>query len=853
VAGHRDERSEASTEPADATGRRPGIGVLTLQILLVAAAYYVAARLGLELSLVKKNVTPLWPPTGIAVAALLVLGRRVWPGIAVGAFLVNLPISTDAVAAAATAAGNTLAPLLAAILLERVGFRRAMDRGRDALAIVFLGALLSMIVSASIGTATLLASGAIERSELPSAWAVWWTGDAMGVLVVAPFLLTLGVTRLRRPASWPRVAEAAASFLVLTVVTIAVTQAQMRLLFVVIPVVGWIAWRFQQRGAAPAALLVAVVTTWSAAEGLGPFADGSLFEKMLTLQVFNATVVLTSWFFAAIVTERIRSREALEQSAHELEERVRERTAELSTANERLTAEMAEREGAERRLRAQGRQLADAQRVARIGSWEWAIPDQQVSWSDEMYRIHGHEPQAFPVTFDRAMAQVLGEDAERIRRNVEDVLREPGADRDLPQVEYRITRADGAERVLIGRARVRVGADGMPLRLVGTVQDVTETRRAEREHDIAETLQRSLLPEGLPRIPGVSLAARYLPASTDMAIGGDWFDVIQLPNGRVALAIGDVAGHGLPAASSMGQVRMAVRAYALEEESPAEVMDRVHTLVQQLLVAEMVTLVFLVFDPETCTVRFANAGHPPPLVIEDGKASFLTEGLSPPLGVVTAPAGQAEAVATLAPGAMLLLYTDGLVERRGVSIRDGLRRLGAEAAGAGSDLEALCDHVLRAMVELPRSDDVAMLALRPVPLTAEPLVIDVPAEPRVLAPLRQTLRRWLAELEADDDDVTSVLIACGEACANAIQHAYGAREGRLQVEFAHADGMVQLAVRDEGSWRPGSGSEEGGLGLPLMRELMDAVDVEQTAGGTVVRMRRRLRAGAGTAPRLVEQ
>jgi anti-sigma regulatory factor (Ser/Thr protein kinase) len=435
---------------------------------------------------------------------------------------------------------------------------------------------------------------------------------------------------------------------------------------------------------------------------------------------------------------------------------------------------------------------------------------------------------------------------------VEGVLREPGLDRDLPQVEYRITRNDGAERVLIGRSTVRVGADGMPRRLVGTVQDVTETRRAEREHHIAETLQRSLLPEELPQIPGVSLAARYVPASTDMAIGGDWFDVIQLPNGQVALAIGDVAGHGLPAASSMGQVRMALRAYALEEDSPAQVMDRVHTLVQQLLVAEMVTLVFLVFDPATCTVRFANAGHPPPLVIGDGEASYLTDALSPPLGVITYPAGHTEAVAKLGPGAILVLYTDGLVERRGVSIRDGLARLGREAAGAGADLEALCDHVLRTMVEPPRSDDVAMLALRPVPLTEEPVRIDVPAEPRVLAPLRQTLRRWLAELEADDDDVSSVLIACGEACANAIQHAYGAREGRLQVEFAHAEGTVELAVRDEGRWRPGSGTG-GGLGLPLMRELMDAMEVEQTADGTVVRMRRRLRAGARAASRAGEQ
>src|SRR5206468_9950527 len=116
-----------------------------------------------------------------------------------------------------------------------------------------------------------------------------------------------------------------------------------------------------------------------------------------------------------------------------------------------------------------------------------------------------------------------------------------GRDHDLPPSEYRIVRADGTERVLLGKARLSVGPDGSPLRMVGTVQDITEGKRAEREHRIAETLQRSLLPDRLPEIPGVLLAARYVPASQDMEVGGDWYDVVQLPNGHVGLAIGDVA------------------------------------------------------------------------------------------------------------------------------------------------------------------------------------------------------------------------------------------------------------------------------------------------------------------------
>src|SRR2546427_11557417 len=163
----------------------------TSKVVLVGGAYYVAAILGLRLSLIERNVTPLWPPTGIAVVAFLIFGWRVWPGIALAALAVNLPISTNGLAAAVTATGNTVAPLVAATLLVRVGFRREIDRLQDALAIVFLGALLSMLISASVGAGTLVLSGAIPASKVPAAWAGWGTGDALGVLVVAPFLLRL--------------------------------------------------------------------------------------------------------------------------------------------------------------------------------------------------------------------------------------------------------------------------------------------------------------------------------------------------------------------------------------------------------------------------------------------------------------------------------------------------------------------------------------------------------------------------------------------------------------------------------------------------------------------------------------
>jgi PAS domain S-box-containing protein len=793
--------------------KRPGGWSYAAGVLLVAVAYYTAAKLGLRLALVGRNITPIWPPTGIAVVAFLVLGRRVWPGVALAAFAVNLPISTGVLPATATAAGNTIAPLVAATLLAKVGFRREIDRLRDATAIVFVGALLSMSISASVGTGVLVASGALPADELPGSWAVWWAGDAMGVLVVAPFVLSL-VRPWRRPGRprW-RHLEAAALFVLTATVCLVAIDADPNLMFLVIPLLGWAAWRFQQRGAAPAALLVVVVASWAAAKGVGPFRTGTMLEKMLILQAFNATVAFCSFFFAAVVTERMQAHRALERSAAGLEARVRQRTS----------------------------QLSEAQQIAHIGSWEWLIPQQRISWSDEMYRIHGYVPQEFPVTFETTVDRVHAEDAARIRSNTEAALQRAD-DHDLPTIEYRITRPDGAERVLLGKAKVCVGPDREPLRMVGTVQDVTEARKAEREHRIAETLQRGLLPDRLAEVPGLALAARYVPAGADMAVGGDWYDVVELPSGHVGLAIGDVAGHGPRAASTMGQLRMALRAYALEEPSPADVVGRLDRLVSRLLESEIVTLVYLVLDLDSGVVQFANAGHPPPLVVgPGGQASFLDGGLGSPLGCDD-PGLTAEASFRLVPGSTLLLYTDGLVERRGVSIDEGLERLATAATDGGQDLEAFCERLLCSMVEDDTADDVALLAIRPVPLTGRPL-LRVPAEPRVLAPLRQTLRRWLRESDADAHVANDILLACGEVCTNVIQHAYGAKEGPLEISLDVHDGTAEVTIRDQGCWRPSSGVH-GGYGLPLVQELMESVELTGGPDGTVVRMRRRASSGS---------
>ena len=270
----------------------------------MALAYWLGARLSLNLALVHGQVTPIWPPTGIALVAILVFGRRMWPAIFVAALAVNLPIGPSLLGAALIAGGNTLAPLVAAELLRRADFRLELDRLRDAAAIIGLGALVGMAISATIGTSVLVLSGAVPATDFLSTWAVWWTGDAMGVLLVAPFLLGL-LPSAPGPALTLRSGTELAALLVgIGLATYALFQNRLRLEYLIFPLIMVAAWRFRLRGAAPAALIASGVAVWSAVHGTGPFATETVVQKMITLQVFNVCVALTSFVLASFVTMR---------------------------------------------------------------------------------------------------------------------------------------------------------------------------------------------------------------------------------------------------------------------------------------------------------------------------------------------------------------------------------------------------------------------------------------------------------------------------------------------------------------------------------------------------------------------
>jgi PAS domain S-box-containing protein len=375
---------------------------------------------------------------------------------------------------------------------------------------------------------------------------------------------------------------------------------------------------------------------------------------------------------------------------------------------------------------------------------------------------------------------------------------------------------------------------------------IQHARVYEREHRIAETLQRSMLlrQEDIPQAPGLLVAARYEPAATEADVGGDWYDVIPTPTGGLGLVMGDVAGKGLAAASMVSRLRSALRAYALEGHEPARVIEQLNRLVwNEGRDSQMATLLYMVVEPGESRVDWVNAGHPAPLLVNGGgPPRFLEGATSVPLGVLPFPSYET-VTSTMEPGSSLVLFTDGLIERPGELIDDGMAELAARVSEAPDDPDAVCNHLLATLV--PRggaTDDVAILTLRNLPVS-DRFRAGFKAEPESLSQMRSLLRRWLRHAGAGQRAIAEVTTACGEAATNAIEHSGAA--GNFEISGRVGAGEIELTVRDRGHWRqPREGDQ--GRGLSLMRALMDTVEVMPSPGGTTVRLRRRLDSDGGS-------
>jgi anti-sigma regulatory factor (Ser/Thr protein kinase) len=303
--------------------------------------------------------------------------------------------------------------------------------------------------------------------------------------------------------------------------------------------------------------------------------------------------------------------------------------------------------------------------------------------------------------------------------------------------------------------------------------------------------------------------------------------------------MGDVAGKGLAGASMVGRLRSALRAYALEGQDGGRVVERLNRLLwTEAEDSQMATMLYLIVDPAAGTVRWVNAGHPPPLVIGADRVEFLQGEASVPLGVLPFPTYE-EVFAPLAPGSSVLLYTDGLVERPGEHIDTGLEALATGVLDAPQDPDGLLDHILETLVPAGGApDDVALLTLHNLPVP-DRFSLEFPSEPESLAPIRSLLRRWLGYAGADELEIAEITTACGEAATNAIEHA-GTGNGSRFVVSASRDGQdIEVEVRDNGTWRR-EREDDQGRGLDLMHTLMDTVTIDPGAAGTTVSLRRRL-------------
>ncbi len=356
------------------------------------------------------------------------------------------------------------------------------------------------------------------------------------------------------------------------------------------------------------------------------------------------------------------------------------------------------------------------------------------------------------------------------------------------------------------------------------------------EQRVAMVLQRSLLPKHLVETVGVSVAARYVPASDE--VGGDWYDMFELAGGRLGVVIGDVVGHGLRAAALMGQLRIALQAYAMQGTEPGRTLTLVDRFVQSLPDFAMATAAYAVLDPDTGIVQLASAGHLPPVVVGGDRPRVVELTPAAPLGAF--PYGHcSETEITLSPGETLVFYTDGLVERRGIPLTKSIDEMLALLADEVS-VDLICQLAIQHLVPVEGlRDDVALIAIQNAPVPDE-LVLELPAEPRVLSETRRTVRRWLRHMGADRDQAAEITLAASEACTNAIEHAYSPAPATFTL-LAHADeGEVSITVRDRGRWRPPRGDHRG-RGLAIIKMAMDEVETNRTSHGTEIVMRRRLR------------
>lgn len=406
-------------------------------------------------------VSAVWPPTGIAIAALMLCGLKMWPGIAVGAFAGIMLRGVPLTLAIPFTIGPVLAPIAGVVLLKKLLVRPALSRLRDVVWLTLVGGFLAMTISATLGSAILDLAGRRDFSEV---WVTWWVGDSMGVILVAPLILTLLARPLRENplvTQWRTAVPLLALFSVLTYFAVFEQSATG---YVVIPIGMVMAMRYEQAGAAMSVVLVSAIDL--AGIGAAP-SDVPLEQQIIGVQAVNATIAVIYLALGAITSERRRAQEQLKRTLDELEMRVDTRTEQLRSSEERL---------------------AQAQRLAHIGSFQWDAGTDSNEWSDELYQIYGRDPSEGPPGFD----EYIGYIREDMRTEAAAKIGAAMAEGSSVSHEYPVVLSDGSIRWVHAYIETLVTETGKLLGLRGTCQDVTERRKAEQELRWSEQRFRTL-------------------------------------------------------------------------------------------------------------------------------------------------------------------------------------------------------------------------------------------------------------------------------------------------------------------------------------------------------------------------
>lgn len=373
-------------------------------------------------------------------------------------------------------------------------------------------------------------------------------------------------------------------------------------------------------------------------------------------------------------------------------------------------------------------QLDAAQRIAGIGSWEFDLTTGAVIWSRQMCALLGLD--RTPADYEATLRLVHPDDVPAAKHYLARLVQtgEPYT------VESRMVRADGSLITVITNAEPVLDDSGRVVRILGTTYDMTRQRaveaeahqarlevikahaQMESERQVLRLFQRAMLPAQLPELPGAELAVAYRPLSPEMDIGGDWYDAYPLPDGRVVLSIGDIAGHDMRAAAVVGQIRSAIRAYAMLDPAPGPVLQHTNRLLRHRPEVVLASMLFGLYEPESRQLTWAAAGHPPPVLRRGEAAELLPTVRQPMLGAVDRDRPYAEQRVVLDPDDVLVWYTDGLVERRTGELPHAIDRLAALLSDAGDrPADALAGHLIEACLkDGQQSDDVCLLVLKAI-------------------------------------------------------------------------------------------------------------------------------------------